>query len=178
MLELSTQWIHTHAGAKQMIKRLITTLTVIVLAIPQAWADPCVNLAEPSTCRLEGRIFALAVDDSRFLVGVDSKDSQGDTDGVVDLLFLFADNQPPGKLPSDIVSGSMWIDTGEKIAEVRPDAGAPIAINFRDRATSVYGGFGPNHRLELLESIQLSPECDHVEGSCWFVEDWNIGFPR
>lgn len=156
---------------------VVVTVVAALLSTARVGAEECVSLTEPIRCLLEGKIFAQAVDTERFLVAVDLRDENGESDGNVDHLFLFAQNRPPEDLPDSIVEGVLWIDTGEGIADIRIDGREAAPIHFKDRPTSHYWGIGAKGRIEWLENIQPAAECDHYEGSCWVANGWRIGFP-
>ena len=157
---------------------LIAACTVMLCGSPAIGDEECVLLTEPTRCLLQGRLFARAVDSSRFLVAVDLQDESGQSNGEVDHLFLFAGNEPPKDLPAGIIVGSLWIDTEGGIADIWPKGQKPIPIQFKDLPTSHYWGIGSNKgRIEWLENLEPASECDHYEGSCWVANGWRIGFP-
>lgn len=132
---------------------------------------------KPTSCLLEGKLFVKAVDDSRILIAVDLPGESGQANGQVDHLFLFSRNTAPADLPIGIFEGSLSIDPEEGIANVQAQSDRSVPIEFKNRPTSHYWGFGKQARLDSLYDLQLAPQCDHYDGSCWVANGWNIGFP-
>jgi hypothetical protein len=157
---------------------LSTALTVIATA---SWSQETCAPGASSNCALflKGAFLVHAVDDTRFLIGVDLERDASKRDGRVDHLFLLSGvGLPSGWLDGDEVSGLIWIDPEGKSISLKSKGQHPRILSLEGVTWSHYWGYGTSGpKLAALVNARRSETCGHQPDSCWHVDGVSIDFP-